>query len=406
MSITIAGSMGGLKGLSPQQNDKEFVKELFEESLSYFEFKQWFLKHHAPKIVSLVINNNCNLQCKHCYLQVKELTTRGLDLSEWKKVIDSIASMKPGLICLSGKEVFVDVNGTNLLLYLKEVRDRYNGVPRIGFITNGTLLHRHYNTIISMDPDYLDISLDGIEADHDAIRGKGAFARTMPNVYWAMKTFNTRFFISLTIQRQNVLRIIKTLDYLQQQGIRNISSAFYKPLAYTDQSLILSQAEIDQLFEDFHALSKLNVDAPVNVMLDLDISNLPSVISFVQSEWFDLDGLKEDDNGNFFLCYDFGNNLFLWFRLNLFPSGISRVRLTPEGNLLAAGDTINTATYAEHAIGNVRDFDYSFPALHNHALHSDRLEEILQEYYYNILPPLIKSRSNANVKVHCEYEIM
>jgi len=396
MSITLAGSMGGLRGRSLSNNSKLFHTKLFNGSLSFSEFCQWFKQHRDPKVVSLVINNTCNLRCRHCYLQVEALTAPPLELAEWKMVIDSIALMRPGLICLSGKEIFVDAKGPDLLLYLKEVRDRFNGSPRIGFITNGTLLHRYKDIVLATNPDYLDISLDGMESDHDAIRGKGTFAKTLPNIEWAAATFKERFYISLTIQKQNAQRLIRVVDYLQGKGIRNISTAFYKPLPYTDQDLVLSPIEVEQVFDDLHALGELRADDPVNVMLDLDISHLPSIIAFVQSDWFTLEFVQEDDNGNFFVRYELGNNVSLSFRLNLFPPGVSRVRITPEGNLLAAGDTVNTATYAEYAIGNTRDFKHDFSALHQYALESPRMAQIVQEYYNNALPLLIEKSKRTN----------
>jgi len=387
MSITLAGSTGGLVGL--KRNDHTYLIKLFTGNMNYDEFHNWFVKRQTLRVASLVVNNRCNLKCRHCYLQVKNPTGRKLDMIEWEKVIDSIASMKPGLICVSGKEVFIDPKGPDLLLHLRKIKNSHNEATRIGFITNGTFLHKHKKTVLAMNPDYLDISLDGTEEYHDAIRGKGSFSKAFPNVKWAAGTFRERFFTSLTIHKLNAANFIETVDFLQKNGIHNIAAVFYKPQPYTDAGLTLSDTQVDELFTRLHRLNSLNPEIPIKVMLDLDTSHLSSVKSFMRSEWFNVSSIKEDENGNLFIRHKLDNGGSLLFRLHIVP-GIERSRITPEGNLLAAGDTLNTERYAEYSIGNVRDFGYNFPALYNYALYSKRLELILQEYYNKTLPLLVK----------------
>jgi len=392
MTVCLAGSTGGLVGLS--KNDQSSLISLFSGEKSFHEFRDWFIKRQTCKVVSLVTNNNCNLKCRHCYLQVKELTQAELTVAQWEKTINSIAGLKPGLICISGKEVFVDQKGPKLLQMMKTAKDRNGGASLIGFITNGTLLHKHHQTVISMDPDYLDISLDGMQKDHDAIRGVGAYAKTIPNAIWAAETFKKRFYTSLTINALNVSRFIETVDDLQKKGISNIAAVFYKPQPYSDALLTLSQEQIDDLFTSLDRLGAINPEKEFKVMLDLDTFHLPSLQSFLKSKWFDFYDLKEDENANIYIEHYPRKNIRLLFRLHIIP-GIERCRLTPEGNLLAAGDTLDARKYAECTIGNIRDFDYDFPALFDHSLHSDRFNIILKRYYQTTLPFLIKGMKNS-----------
>ena len=44
--------------------------------------------------------------------------------------------------------------------------------------------------------------------------------------------------------------------------------------------------------------------------------------------------------------------------------------------------------YAEHALGNVRDFDFDLMRLHQSALRSPRIAVLLRRYFDTILPQL------------------
>jgi sulfatase maturation enzyme AslB (radical SAM superfamily) len=390
MPATMAGSRGGIIGRSEGASKPPFVKRLLSGDVEFAELVERLTVDSCPRNVTLVVNNSCNLRCGHCYLRVKELTTSALTESEWKLLIDSIASVDPELVCLSGKEVFLGNMGANLLAYLRSAKNKGASSYRIGLITNGTLVQQHTSTILQAEPSYFDISLDGLEADHDFVRGKGSFARAAPNVEWGAKTFGENFFVNLTVQRQNCNRLMEAIDCLHRRGVQNVSCGFYRPLSYTSQHLALSDQDVDLVFERLEKLEGIKLEHPLNVLLDLDIINLQALKAFLRSRWFSVDAIQEDTNGEYFIEHLLKNGIRLEFRLAPYPTGVWRsIRITPEGNYLAAEDTIDTTYYAERSIGNVRDFDYDFAALQAYGLASVRFREILSEYWDEVLPGLI-----------------
>jgi len=389
MPVSMAGSRGGVIRRTQEARQSNFIENLLTGHVSVNDLHQQFAAESCPKSVTLVVNNSCNLSCGHCYLQVKELTASALTETEWKSLIDSVANIDPELVCLSGKEVFLGNRGARLLSYLREAKERTDASYRIGLITNGTLVHKHKESILQAQPNYFDISLDGIEADHDAVRGQGAFAQALPNVEWAAQTFDENFFVTLTVQKQNVDRLREAVQFLNQRGLQNIVCGFYLPLSYTTPHLALSDSDVDKVLDQLSDLGDVPLEGPLNILFDLDITNLQSLKAFLRSKWFSLEDVQQDSNGEYFIEHWLNNNLRLEFRFAPFPTGIWKsMRITPEGNYLAAEDTIDTTKYAERAIGNVRDFNYDFSALHAHALASDRFREIVQEYYDEVLPEL------------------
>lgn len=390
MPATMAGSRGGTIGRAESSEWPKFIRRLLGGEVLFKELYGRLLASASPQNVTLVINNSCNLHCRHCYLQVKELTAPQLREEEWKLLIDSIARAGPELVCLSGKEIFLGDTGARLLSYLREVKDRARAPFRIGLITNGTKVDEFRDLIARAQPSYFDISLDGIEQDHEAMRGKGTFARTLPNVEWGAKAFGNRFFVNLTLQKQNFRRLVEAVEFLERCGVQNISCGFYRPLPYTDGSLALTDDDADYVLETLGDLEYISLQHPLTVLLDLDIINLQPLKAFLRSRWFNFEDIRQDRNGECYIEHSLGNGLRLEMRLAPYPTGVWRsVRITPEGNYLAAEDTINTMHYRERAIRNVRDFDYDFPRLHRYALDSRRFREILVDYYESDLPDLI-----------------
>lgn len=403
MPATMAGSRGGTIGRSETNDAAGFAARLLMGGVSFAEFSSRFGGQARPKSVTLVVNNACNLNCSHCYLQVEKLTAAALSEEEWHRVIDSIAAADPELVCLSGKEIFLGERGARLLSFLREARDRSDTASRVGLITNGTLVNRHRESILRARPSYFDISVDGIESDHDSVRGIGAFAKTIPNVDWAAEAFGPSFFVNLTIQKQNHERIVDAVRMLSEHGVQNVEIGFYKPLSYTDERLALSSEEIDAVFERILAVETLRPDRPLRLLFDFDISVLEPLEAFLRSRWFSLDDVSEDANGELFVEHRLQNGVLLEMRFAPYPVGISRsVRITPEGNYLAAEDTIDTTLYEARSLGNVRDFDFDFEKLHTHARRSVRFHELLRNFYDRILPRLVDvvaSRTSAAIAV-------
>jgi hypothetical protein len=191
---------------------------------------------------------------------------------------------------------------------------------------------------------------------------------------------------------------VKVVEFLEQCGVRNISCGFYRPLPYTDSRLALADDDVDFVLETLSDLESIALHHPLTVLLDLDVINLQPLKAFLRSRWFNFEDISQDRNGECFVEHRLRNGVRLEARLAPYPTGVWRsVRITPEGNYLAAEDTINTVYYRDRNIANVRDYDYDFPRLHRHALDSQRFRDILETYYETDLPYLIQAAQERTV---------
>ncbi len=390
MPATMAGSRGGAVGRSHDTTWPAFVTRLLTGAVTFPEMYERLRAPASPRTVTLVVNNTCNLRCRHCYLQVPRLDGAPLDDAEWAQFADSLIGVGPELVCLSGKEVLLGTTGAALLRRVGEARAAGRTASRLGFITNGTLMHRHRKTLVDADPSYVDVSADGLPDDHDAVRGAGAFAALLPNLRWAVQTFGRRLFVNLTLQKRNAGAAVDAVAFLHRLGVPNVELGFYRPLPYTDGALALSPADVAGVFDQLGAVESIPDGRGLRVLMDLDVATPGPLAAFLGSRWFSFDAIRVDGNLEPFVEHRLRNGATLEVRFAPYPVGISRsVRITPEGHYLAAEDTLDTTGYAAHSLGNVRDADYDFVRLHAAARRSARLHQLCRTFHADVLPGLM-----------------
>ncbi|HRI12313.1 MAG TPA: hypothetical protein PLX89_04840 [Verrucomicrobiota bacterium] len=288
---------------------------------------------------------------------------------------------------MSGKEIFLGNSGADALAALTAKKHSLGSRTRIGAITNGTLMHRYRAAVEQADLDYLDISFDGGIKAHDALRGSGSFAAAAQNATWAAQTFGGRLFAGLTVQRANFKAMSEAITEITALGIQTIGCGFYQRVPYSDESLALTDAELDQFFESLADLDNAELSQPVTLLFDLHTATLDASLAFMRSRWFAPDQFLTDDRGEVFNEYQLSNGLRLQFSFAPYPMAVFKsARITPEGNYLAAEDTLDTRFYRVRTLGNVRDFDYDLGRLHEHASHQPRVKRIFSDYSEYVLP--------------------
>lgn len=124
------------------------------------------------RYLELQITRRCNLRCRHCYIGPPE--DRELSTKDVETVLDEFEAMQGLRAIITGGEPLLhrDFGGINAIL------PRY--ALRKILVTNGTLLSPEI--LRSLNFDEIQVSIDGLEEAHDAIRGKGAFRKAMSSV--------------------------------------------------------------------------------------------------------------------------------------------------------------------------------------------------------------------------------
>ena len=116
----------------------------------------------------------CNLACRHCFVKFSHAEMREV-------VFDAVLE---GARALGAVEL--TLNGGEPLLHPRAVawlRMAHQAGLRTQLFTNGTLVDDTLaRSLVSARVARVTVSLDGFEASHDALRGKGAFGRAVAGI--------------------------------------------------------------------------------------------------------------------------------------------------------------------------------------------------------------------------------
>ena len=124
------------------------------------------LSTRGLEVMSVVINNACNLSCKHCYLEAPRYEERHLDHDEWMKFFASVfEDVVPSVLCFAGKEPFLNEKSAQLVTETVRLRDRLQslvpavdpvaGVSLLGHVPNGP--GRDMNAVVRTPRERLPI---------------------------------------------------------------------------------------------------------------------------------------------------------------------------------------------------------------------------------------------------------
>jgi len=125
------------------------------------------------EVVTLTINNRCNLRCPHCYLQYDGPSGRMAD-----SVIDAVLRSGAQHVAIVGKEPLVDRE--SVLLSEALVRQSVLVGKTVSLVTNGLRLDRLSSEALKALA-WVDVSLDGGPSTYRRYR-RGNFARLIGSV--------------------------------------------------------------------------------------------------------------------------------------------------------------------------------------------------------------------------------
>lgn len=161
------------------------------------------------------ILTQCNLKCRHCYINPTQHGTGRLSIDIIKAWLDIFAdpTRRANLILLGGEptmhpELSKAVEHANAL-----------GFASITIDTNGYLFHDILEKVTPDQVDYFSFSLDGASAEtNDPIRGNGSYAVCTQNARKAKKSgFQTS--LIYTVSRMNIEELAAVPPLLTDLGV-------------------------------------------------------------------------------------------------------------------------------------------------------------------------------------------
>lgn len=124
----------------------------------------------------LHVTDVCNLRCRHCLFRTCQGSGRSLEVDRAKAVVEETERLGCRLVCITGGEPFTHPGFLDLVEWVLG-----KGDFRVAVLTNGTLIPDNMRTLERFDREriHFQVSLDGSEPVHDALRGRGCFQKTL-----------------------------------------------------------------------------------------------------------------------------------------------------------------------------------------------------------------------------------
>lgn len=211
--------------------------------------------HKSGLLLQWHVTERCNLRCAHCYqtqysgpeLGFKQLLDVLEQYRELLQVLHKDHGFPPrGQITVTGGEPFVRKDFSDLL----EVFAANRAWFRFAILTNGSIVDEARARMLSrLRPRFVQVSIEGTQATHDAIRARGDFERTVAAVRRLVR-HGVRTLISFTAHRLNFREFPAVAELGHQLGVASVWSDRLIPYgsgaAVAGQAL--TPAETQELF--------------------------------------------------------------------------------------------------------------------------------------------------------------
>jgi radical SAM protein with 4Fe4S-binding SPASM domain len=163
----------------------------------------------AKPVVMWNITRECNLRCKHCYINAQRSShPEELTLEEGIRFIDELAELEIPMIIFTGGEPLASKNFFPFAYYAKAKK------VRTALSTNGTLItHEVAKLLKSAGIGYAGVSLDAADPEiHDKFRGvSGAWEMAIAGIKNAQKV-GLKTGLRVTLNKENWKQLPALLD--------------------------------------------------------------------------------------------------------------------------------------------------------------------------------------------------
>ena len=183
-----------------------------------------FLGIKKPLQTVLFVSEQCNLSCKHCSVyRLKNPHIQSYD--RLKEELEYAYRLGSRFVDFEGGEPTLWRDGT------KDLNSLIRLSKKIGFYS-ATITTNAQLPFTGSEADSIWVSLDGIGAFHDEIRGEGTFDRLVKNIATA---HHPRLSVNMVINSKNYASVEETIEFARNNPhIRSISLNFHTPYAGTE----------------------------------------------------------------------------------------------------------------------------------------------------------------------------
>ena len=200
----------------------------------------------------------CNLACRHCGSDCRATaSTKDMPMEDFGKVLDSVArSTNPHqvMVNITGGEPLMrpDLEACGRMIYEK-------GFPW-GIVTNGLdLTQARYKSLLASGLRSMTISLDGLEDNHDWMRGRqGSFKRAADAIKMVIESGEIEFDVVTCVNKRSYRQLPEIKQLLIGLGLKQwrLFTVFPAGRALNDPEMQLDKDEFRALMEFIRSTRK------------------------------------------------------------------------------------------------------------------------------------------------------
>lgn len=197
-------------------------------------------------VIQWHLSDRCNLRCTHCYQPSYRGGEEGL--AQWLPRLEAFRAFLrpvgqqpaiPSRLTLTGGEPFALDQFPEFLEIVAGLRDEFT----FAILTNGTLIDAALaRRLRDWSPAYVQVSIDGSAATHDAIRGEGNFVRAVSGIR-ALVAAGIHTVISFTALRSNRHEFPLVARLGRELGVARVWSDRLIPEGQGGRDEVMSPAE-------------------------------------------------------------------------------------------------------------------------------------------------------------------
>lgn len=226
------------------------------------------MKHNNMN-VTIDITSRCNLRCKHC--RVNEID-HDLSLDEIDTIFTKLIPFKPSGVFISGGEPLTRKDIVEIVKKSKKLS------PLTTINSNALLLtEKLLKELIDAGLNYIQVSLDGIEKDHDYIRGAGTYKKTIEKLRLINKYKDKiKLHISCVISKVNLdsmEEFVHEIIDVEKIDVQIFGFKRFVPNNVLRDNSSLGKDGLRRLFENLNNLQKKYKDKTI-IVSDMPIKNV------------------------------------------------------------------------------------------------------------------------------------
>jgi MoaA/NifB/PqqE/SkfB family radical SAM enzyme/SAM-dependent methyltransferase len=168
------------------------------------------------------VTNRCNLSCSHCMFTSGPCDGAELPAERVLQLAEQALALGCRVFALTGGEPLMHRGFHTIVRGLLAP-----GTTRVVVLTNGLLLRRAFSAVdLDFDRLHLQVSVDGLQAAHDQLRGAGTFASLTGQLQW-LKARGIPFTVSMCVTAANLADMPGVVDYAADLGAGNLHFMWY-----------------------------------------------------------------------------------------------------------------------------------------------------------------------------------